>query len=1326
MATFSLGTSGVTPGAPGVYINEQAGRAANANLADFSTVYMLVETEQSVPVTRFPFNTPTAITSLNDYKELIRVGDSTVPEGRIPLLSYNCVNEFFQNAQVGDLRVVRVGTPNQIVEIEFFPSATKINATDLPSALMAGNVVYVQMILNGQKLVAGDGSTGYTSNGEWLGVPVTIPVNYVAGDEANNRRISAAIALAVKEAIETNPAINSSVYVRESGMSNDRDPSSNSETSYVTIAATTFDGNVEVVTEVMPVGSNFVFMQNAYNVDNIAGLSVELERVPQDYTQCISTAFDGQQDQGYLITPTAYAQFDAAGRALVGAAAADHCANNNYKWMALADPGPFEVTDINEYSEFVPHKAAANLEEGKEYLVDNAIYKWIGNDVTYPKLTHQTIVFGESAETAVNESANLVASGDQAGILDSGIYTINAVATAINGVFELSSNNWWPVTLPIQKVTLSGAGVGNDFTTARVFPNAGTPVDLNGEVYVIAPPYDTTNDSEYPLNRVLLATNPVDASNIYNQVVLAGGSVNVTAPINGAVYMLAPTGDTAQIAYADPYWDLPVDINGQTSDLIQNISSANAGVNTLHLPGTLQDPTAEYILNWVSRTLLDPSAQIASSLSVPNVADGSALFTVVDHGLRSGQRIFFTQPITVTASGSTTNLVSATTKLVSRPYWVKVLSTNTFVISNSLANYTTSAFVSIPTGGTISTLPSIFYSQVLGRGLTTVNAIELLTLPMIRARKYAFDTNAIWNQALDASVAPTGVTVVGNPNTSIYLNNNAVILGEDQINPYGEDLSSTTLCGWLPKFNLVAPDPSPVAAITNAYCVPTVEQFFQAESYFVPAVDSILVGTYDGTAGSGNVGPVATVSVVAGAAGTAPDQVYNNVPVSGGSGTGLTISFTLVAGVPTLPVVNNPGQGYAAADAGMTLPAQYGGSTISVATLNTTGGSFLLPAAGYGSALAPARLVAGSTGSQLIAQQSYLAGCYFDVTTAGVAPNGTTAVAIGDRIAVTYDGSNYTFTVVPAATAGGDLTAYGQPCYGSQVKVTYSPEEGIPRALWRFDAITSTEIIDAALRGVGFNGVPQAEFVEAGIDNVNRLLEDSQRYSNPFGFIAYYGPYIENGAGQFIPPSPYVTGVAVRRYRAEGYQFPPAGVKYQLADAVGTQIAINSAQQNLLNPKGCNAVRTLPGYPQTAVFIWGGRTRVNEADAQQRLYQFVNTRVILNVVYGSLRTAFDSQIFNVIDGFGVVFNQIISVGNSVLNQLYVRGALFGARPSDAFQVICDSRINPPEDIENGIVNAKIFVTPVPTLERIQIDLIRVAIGKMQQELDIQGLGQSNQ
>jgi hypothetical protein len=1514
MATFSLGTSGITPGAPGVYINEQPGKVAIGGIADFSTVYMLVETDEDVPVTRFPFNVPVAVSSLEDYKALIRVGNSSIPEARIPLLSYNCVNEFFQNSVTGDLRVVRVGTPNQIVEIAFNPAASKLNSTSLPSALQAGNKVYVQMILNGLKLVAGDGSTGYTADGEWLGVPVTIPVTYVAGDEANNRKISAAIATAVAEAIETNPAVRSSVYVRKTGMVNDLDPASNSEYSYVSIAATTFGGNVSVVTEVLPVGSNFVFMQNAYEVDNLVGGSVDLERVPQDYAQCIATAFDGVQDQGYLITPTAYAQFNAEGRALVGAAATAHCESNNFKWMALADPGPYLITDVNEYQSFTPHQAAADLTEGDEYLVDNAIYKWIGESVSYPKLAYQALAPGQSPEIAITESANRVPNATKVGLLDNAEYPISSTAGTEAFLFNLGTQSYWPVDLPIQKVSLSGASTGNDFTNAQVKGSASPATNLNGtEVYVIAAPYDISVSGEYSMNQVLLATSAADASNVYNAAVLAGGTSNLTFATlpNGAVFIQPAVGSTAQIAYADPYWDLPVNINGQTSDLIENISGAPAGVNTLHLPGTLQDPTETYRLNWVSRTIFNANTSVANYSGTEAAFAGAAVFAVTGHGLRNGQKIYFTQPIVESNGTLTQDLVSQTTKQVSNPYWVKAISENAFVVASSLANYTVGSYVGIAAGYSVSALPTIFYSQVLGGGETVISPTELITIPTVRARKYAFDSSSIFSQAAAAGAVAAAAT---NPTTSIYLNNSSLVLGNEQISAFGEDISASSLCGWLPELNLVAPTTSITPQVTNAYCVPTVDQYFQSEAYLVPAINPIDGGSFNpagtstlgpitslstSTPASGGVGgtlgPVTGVSVTGGtgsgatvditigntaivgplaslgaitnpgsatatisaafntlfpgvsatiAGGTAGTGAQLDITVtddglggpvaalgavtngttdvpgpnpyaavicSGGNGTGLTVDFdtdgagninpaTLVINNPgngylygdsvtvafgtgtatiaissinanlvvssvalvpgflgtgydtssslsaapasianvtgftvavsavTLPtgitniVLNNPGVGYTALDI-LTIPSTNGATvaTVQVAAVTGSAGLFTIPAGNYAIA---AGLPNGGSAGNAQAIISRLVGVYFTATSNGFAPDGVTAITTNDRLVMTYDGNTYSWVVVPPASAGGDLTSAGQVCYGSQVEMVFTPEQGVPVDLWRFDAITSTEIIDDALRGVDFNGVPQAEFIEAGVDNVNRLLADSQLYGNAFGFIAYYGPYIENGAGQWIPPSPYVTGVAVRRYRAEGYQFPPAGVKYQLRDAVAVQIPVNSAQQNLLNPEGCNVVRTLPGYPDAAVFIWGGRTRLlNPNDAQQKLYQFVNTRVILNVVYGSLRTAFDNQIFNVIDGFNVIYNQIVLIGESILNQLYVRGALFGSKPSDAFQVICDPRINPPEDLENGIVNAKVFVTPVPTLERIQIDLIRVAIGQMQKELEVQGLGQ---
>jgi len=1482
MATFSLG-GGTTPGAPGVYINERAGVVANADIANFSTVYMLVETPETVPVTVFPFNTPVPITSLNDYFALV---GGSVPEARIPLLSYNCINEFFQNAQVGDLRVVRVGTPDQIVEIEILPSGTKLSNAGLPSNLEAGDVVYSQLVINGNRLVAGDGSTGYTADGEWLGVPVTIPVDYIPGDEVNNRRISSAIATAIAAAIESNPSVSSSVYVRDFGLVTSVDPLSNSENAFVSIAGTTFDSNVSVVPLVLPIGAQYVLMQNVYDIQNIVGQQQNLERVPQDYIQCIDTAFDGQQDQGYLITPTAYAQFDADGRAAIGAAAADHCANNNYKWMALADPGPFLITDVNKYSAYNPHEPAANLVTGLKYLVDNAIYEWIGADVSYDKLTYQALIASPTAETAVTQSstATPVAAGEKVGLLDSASFEVDSIVDDTMVVLDVQ--NYWPVSYQIQEVTFSNA-------TGDILGEIGA----SGTIFVVAPPYDLTATGDYSFNNVFFAYDAPRAVSVLNEVIAAGGSVNLTTPVD-AINFGGSVG-TCDLTYVVPFYSLPQTINGQTSNLLQNITGSAQYVNTLHLPASLQDATANYRLNFVSRTILDPDTSVAGSTGAYT---GTAQITCVGHGLANGQKLYFTQAVKTDAGVS---LFRATTKVSETLYYVNVVDADTFSLAESLTAYTSGSFVTIPNGtASLVSSPTIFYTKVLGGEETSATLAELSVVPFVRGRKYGLNSGQIASEAAVADSSPA--PLASNPAVSIFFSNSLTALGVGLVSPFGEDPNA----GWLPELILTAPG-SASTTLENWYCTPTVDQNFASQAFLVPSIDPIFGGDYDpsaptttgpvatlgsstggagGSAGTYNVvattggtgidatlnvvkvasttGPIATLGTRVPGAGTVDvaaavyTNTYTAVALNGGTGSAATgnVTVTQTAGVGpliagtlsvgvitggtggtpgtysgvaltnitgtgvgatadievgaggdvidvvivalgsgyangnsldaltgdiggvtgfsflvdevTLPVavstvvLNGAGTGYTAGNSltisagdiggvtGSSVPVATitaavtvstvtiagngvgytAGDTLSVAGSLLGGGSSLtVPVAtitpsiegavsGVTDYVDATGITNGSDGDFVQNKIAELTGVYFEVTADGTAPDGTTPVVTGDRVAVTYNGSVYNWTVVSAT---GDLTAVGQPCYGSQVGLNFTPETTPPSVLWRFDPITSTEIINDALRGVGFNGVPQAEFIEAGVDNVNRLYTDSQRYFQPFGFIAYYGPYIENASGQWIPPSPYVTGIALRRYRAEGYQFPPAGVKYQLADAVSAQIPINSAQQNLLNPDGCNAIRTLPGYPTSAVFVWGGRTRVNSADAQQRLYQFVNTRVILNVVYGSLRNAFDSQIFNVIDGFGVAFNQIISVGNSVLNQLYSRGALFGARPSDAFQVICDARINPPASLENGIINAKVFVTPVPTLERIQIDLIRVAIGQMQNELNAQGLGTNN-
>jgi hypothetical protein len=1178
---------------------------------------MLVEAEEDVPVTRFPFNTPVPVSSLQDYRTLV----GGTPESRVPLLSYNCVNAFFANAQVGDLRVVRVGTPNQIVEVEILPSGLKLNETGLPSPLQAGDTVYIQLLLNNQKLVAGDGSTGYTSNGEWLGVPVLIPVEYIPGDEVNNRRISSAIAKAISDAIESNPSLRNSVYVRDFGLVNDLLPASGSDSGYVTIAASSYNGNVTVQAIQESTGGNFVLMTNGYEIENIVGLQNNLERVPQDYIQCIDTAFDGQSDQGYLIAPAAYAQFDSEGRAAVGAAAAAHCQKNEFKWLAIPDKGPRLITDVNKYKEYVPHSPTEDLSTESLYLVDNAIYKWVGSSVTHDRAKFQTLQPGFDPEVAVRQSVTSVSTDETLGLRDLSKFTVNSTAPlAEYGVFELDNDVIWPVEFQIQQVTLSD--LGEDFED--LLPSGST----SAEVYIVAPPYDTARYGPYPSDGssqyVFICSTASEAVSVLTEVEALGGTVKVVeamaAPLN-CYTVSSPTGSTSSATYSTPQWDLNVEIEGQVSNLVRNLTGTNTYINNLHLPGTLQNSTSEYRLSFVSRVVLDPSSTV-SEASEPGFS-GSARFEIVSHKLVNGQRVYFTEAV---LAGSAV-LVKATSKASLNPYFVRVIDNDHVVLATSSSNYLSGSYIPYPSES-VSTLPTVVYSTVRGGGISSVNLSELSVLPMIRGRKYGISTGTVSEEAADSSSSPSPSS--DNPAVSIFLNSSSLITGKERVFPYGEDDEA----GWLPKLKLVSPG-SQTTTIENFVCTPTVEQSFSSEAYLVPTFQ-VFGGEYeaDTTAGTG-----ALSSVTA-------------------------------------------------------YPSACGLST-------------------------------SSSGEDIQEALSSLSGVYFNVTAApagSVAPDGTTAVVEGDRIAVVFNGSNYEWVVVPAEVKGGDLSSVARICYGSQVEVPLSAEKTPPENLWNFEAVTSTEIISDALRGVGFNGEPQAQFIEAGVDSVNRFYEDSQRYFNAFGFIAYYGPYVENSSGQMIPASPYVTGVAARRYRSEGFQFPPAGTKYQLADAVGVDLEVNSAQQNLLNPDGCNVLRSLPGYPSTAVFVWGGRTRVNTSVPDQKNFQFVNTRVIQNVVYGSLRNAFDNQIFSVVDGFGIVFNQIVSIGNSVLSQLYTSGALFGRRPSDAFQIICDERINPAEDLENGIVNVKVFDTPVPTLERIELDLIRVSIGQMQRELESQGLG----
>jgi len=150
---------------------------------------------------------------------------------------------------------------------------------------------------------------------------------------------------------------------------------------------------------------------------------------------------------------------------------------------------------------------------------------------------------------------------------------------------------------------------------------------------------------------------------------------------------------------------------------------------------------------------------------------------------------------------------------------------------------------------------------------------------------------------------------------------------------------------------------------------------------------------------------------------------------------------------------------------------------------------------------------------------------------------------------------------------------------------------------------------------------------------------------------------------------------------------------------------MGNPEQSILNPLGINLVRKLANK---GVVIWGMRTLSTD-----ELYKFGSTRVNMNVLNGTLRRAFDNELFNSIDGSGVLMGRIRETARSVCRQMWEAKALYGASEADAFQVVCGPENNPPALLEQGAVLVEVYVAPAPNLERLLVATYRVSIGQVQ-------------
>ncbi|GKQ38917.1 phage tail sheath subtilisin-like domain-containing protein [Streptomyces sp. A012304] len=204
-------------------------------------------------------------------------------------------------------------------------------------------------------------------------------------------------------------------------------------------------------------------------------------------------------------------------------------------------------------------------------------------------------------------------------------------------------------------------------------------------------------------------------------------------------------------------------------------------------------------------------------------------------------------------------------------------------------------------------------------------------------------------------------------------------------------------------------------------------------------------------------------------------------------------------------------------------------------------------------------------------------------------------------------------------------------------------------------------------------------------------------------YAALYYPWIKSfdpatGQARLVPPSGHVAGVWARNDSERGVHKAPANEVVR--GAVDLEIQITRGEQDLLNPIGVNCIRAFPGR---GIRIWGARTLSSDP-----AWRYLNVRRYFNYLEESILIGTQWVVFEPNDH--ALWARIRRNVSAFLVNEWRSGALFGARPEDAYYVKCDEETNPPESVDVGRVVCEIGIAPVKPAEFVIFRLAQFSSG----------------
>jgi phage tail sheath protein FI len=192
-------------------------------------------------------------------------------------------------------------------------------------------------------------------------------------------------------------------------------------------------------------------------------------------------------------------------------------------------------------------------------------------------------------------------------------------------------------------------------------------------------------------------------------------------------------------------------------------------------------------------------------------------------------------------------------------------------------------------------------------------------------------------------------------------------------------------------------------------------------------------------------------------------------------------------------------------------------------------------------------------------------------------------------------------------------------------------------------------------------------------------------------YAALYHPWLEvfdplDKKTIAIPPSGAVIGIYARSDNTRGVHKAPANEVVRACTGLDCQF--NKGEQDILNPKGVNLIRTFPGQ---GIRVWGARTASSDGS-----WKYVNVRRLFIFIEESIKANTNWAVFE--PNNEVLWVRVQRTISVFLNNLWRNGMLAGGTPEEAFFVDIGRTTMTQDDIDNGRLICIIGVAPVKPAE----------------------------